>query len=152
MPLKINVGLSRKVGQPNYGSRGASVNFEVEVEPTLVRQPQQLRDKIRYLFRLANEEVDQQLSSSQPPRSHEQGDGQAGGNGDSGSRHPRSQDGAATANQLRAIQAVAERAGVDLAGRLAEQFGVTRAEDLSARQASRLIEQLQSLEQPGGCP
>ena len=37
MPLKINVGLSRKIGEPNYSSRGGSVHFEAEVEATLVR-------------------------------------------------------------------------------------------------------------------
>ncbi len=36
MPMKLNVGLSRKVGEPNYGSRGASVNLELELDAALV--------------------------------------------------------------------------------------------------------------------
>jgi hypothetical protein len=31
--MKLNVGLSRKVGEPNYGSRGASVNLELDNSP-----------------------------------------------------------------------------------------------------------------------
>ncbi|MGZ0174755.1 MAG: hypothetical protein ACKVHE_35095 [Planctomycetales bacterium] len=31
MPMKLNVGLSRKIGEPNFGSRGASVNLELEL-------------------------------------------------------------------------------------------------------------------------
>ena len=30
--IKLNAGFSRKVGEPNYGSRGASVNVELELE------------------------------------------------------------------------------------------------------------------------
>ena len=30
--LKLDAGFSRKVGEPNCGSRGASVNTELEVE------------------------------------------------------------------------------------------------------------------------
>ena len=42
MPLKLNVGLNRKVGEQNYGSRGASVNVEMELESSLVGEPSRL--------------------------------------------------------------------------------------------------------------
>ena len=42
MPMTLNVGLSRKVGEPNYGSRGASVNLELELDNSLVEQPEQV--------------------------------------------------------------------------------------------------------------
>jgi hypothetical protein len=37
MPMKLNVGLCRKVGQPDYGSLGASCNVEVELSGSLKR-------------------------------------------------------------------------------------------------------------------
>jgi hypothetical protein len=52
MPLKLNVGLSRKVGERNYGSRGANVNVEVELDPALVKNTGKLQEKIRQLFAL----------------------------------------------------------------------------------------------------
>jgi hypothetical protein len=42
MPLKLNVGASRKVTDNNYGSRGASVNLEMELDTTLVTDPPKL--------------------------------------------------------------------------------------------------------------
>src|SRR5205814_5343968 len=53
MPLKLNVGASRKVTDHNYGSRGASVNLELELDAALASEPQKLRDRIRKLFGLA---------------------------------------------------------------------------------------------------
>ena len=48
--LKLNAGFSRKVGEANYGSRGASVNVELEVESNLVNDPEALTGRIRKLF------------------------------------------------------------------------------------------------------
>lgn len=63
MPMKLNCGFSRKIGEPHYGSRGASVNVEVELDASLVREPKELRNKIRYLFYLARKEVDHELKT-----------------------------------------------------------------------------------------
>ena len=59
--LKINIQHSRKIGLPNYGSKGASVHFEVEVDHGLAEQPQALRQKIRELFVQAQAAVREEL-------------------------------------------------------------------------------------------
>lgn len=59
--IKLNTGFSRKVGEPNYGSRGASVNLELEVESTAIRDPERMQEKIRALFNLARRAVDEEL-------------------------------------------------------------------------------------------
>ena len=37
MPMKLNVGLSKKLGQPDFGSLGACCNVEVELDGSLLR-------------------------------------------------------------------------------------------------------------------
>ena len=36
MPITLNIGLSKKVGLPDYGSLGASCNVQVELDSTLL--------------------------------------------------------------------------------------------------------------------
>lgn len=134
--LKLNVGLSKKIGEPNYGSRGASVNLELEVEAGLVNQPDELQDRIRRLFRLAKASVDEELNGS--GNSHQNGNGHdANGNG----RQQRTGR-AATASQVRAIHAIADRQRTDLVGLVRDRFQVDRVEDLSISEASGLIDEL----------
>ena len=104
--LKLNVGLSRKIGEANYGSRGASVNLEVELESGLVTQPEQLQ---------------------------EHNDGHRGRRGRR-----------ATRSQILAIHGIATRQGIDLDGLLRDRYRVCQLYELSASEASRLIDELKA--------
>ncbi len=53
--IKLNAGFSRKVGEPNYGSRGASVNVELELESSLIGDADALSSKTRNLFDIARQ-------------------------------------------------------------------------------------------------
>ena len=132
--LKLNIGLSKKVGEPNFGSRGASVNLELEVEAGLVSQPDELQDRIRRLFRLAKSSVDQELNGSSS--NGQNGNGQdANGNG----RQQRSGR-VATESQVRALHSIASRQRIDLAAEVRSRFNVDRPEDLLIGEASELID------------
>ena len=132
MPLQLNVGLSRKVGEANYGSRGASVNLELELESGLVQQPQKLQDRIRQLFTMARDAVEEEL---RPGSNHE-----AHGNNGSGNGHHSSPQ--ATAAQVRALHAIANRQRINLQQLVREQFNAAEVEHLSLPEASKLIDQL----------
>lgn len=58
--IRLNVGLSRKVGQANFGSRGGSVNLEVEVADL---DQNKLKESIHRLFNLAKQSLDEELGS-----------------------------------------------------------------------------------------
>jgi hypothetical protein len=55
MPLRTNVGVHRKVADNNYGSRGASVNLEMELDSSLIQEPERLQDRIHQLRRRLGE-------------------------------------------------------------------------------------------------
>ncbi len=165
MPLKLNVGLSRKVGEPNYGSRGATVNLEHEVDSTLAAEPDRLQERIRELFLLAKASVDEELrgrpSSSNAPGQHATGQPadntpQQHANGRSGAA--RSANGAyrsngngrqtannpppATASQIRALHAIANRLGLNLETVVQNRFNLSDAATLTVAEASQLIDEL----------
>jgi hypothetical protein len=69
MPGKLSVGLSKNVGEVNYGSRGASVSLEVELDPRAVEQPNRLRSYMRKLCELVQrgrQSAAQRLTRSKP--------------------------------------------------------------------------------------
>ena len=141
--LKLNVGFNRKVGEANYGSRGASVNLELELDSGLVGDPDKLRDRVRQMFLLAKASVDEELNGS--PASN---GSSSNGHGQNGNGRRRDATRRATASQVRALHAIADRNGIELADKLRAAFGVSEAEQLSITEASQLIDELKG--QPNG--
>jgi hypothetical protein len=145
MPLKVNVGLTRKVGEANYGSRGASVNLELELDGSLVNEPAKLRDKITQAFSLARTSLDAELNGAA-------GNGHAPSNGKSNgaaAAQPATKTATkarpATQSQVKAIHRIAEQRGHNLDHILRERFQVSRPEELSITEASAAIDYLKSL-------
>lgn len=133
--LKLNAGISRKVGEPNYGSRGATVHLELEVESNLVNDPDGLTDRIRKLFQLAKRAVDEELNGS-PSKTDPHREPNPSDNG-------RRQTRPATDSQLRAIRAIADRNKIDPETAARDRFGVG-LDQLSLKEASQLIDHLKA--------
>ena len=139
--LKLNAGFSRKVGEANYGSRGASVNVELEVESSLVSDPDALTGRIRDLFGLARRAVDDELRNGNPPQAQsgaatDRGRGQSG-NDDRPVRY-------ATTSQIRAIRAIARQKQLDPDRLANDRFRVDLLEELTIREASTLIDEMKN--------
>jgi len=158
MPLSVNVGLSRKASK-DYQSSGCSINVTAELDQTLLAQPDELQKRIDALYAQAESALSRQAQrAAADPRDRRGPDespsaasrhpdlGRNGGAGrdyDAGGRRS-SNGGRMTESQRRAIDAISGRLGLD--PRL-ESRGVTGCElqDLSVRQASRLIDHLQAV-------
>lgn len=141
--IKLNAGFSRKMGEPNYGSRGASVNVELEVESGLISDPNALADRIRRLFELARRSVDIELGAG----AEASGSRNVNGNGTNG----RKRDGrCATASQLRAIRAICKDAGLDALDEARRRYGVDDLGHLTVPEASEFIDDLKASSGRGG--
>jgi hypothetical protein len=158
MPLRLNVGVTRKVGLPEYSSVGASCHVEVELDTGLIDDPDGFHKRVRDAYVACQQAVEDELTvlQAQPPApayaaastTHANGNGHGtatarngapGRNGDQ--RRPVKP---ATANQVRAIVSIAHRQRADLDGLLRDEFHVDRPEDLSLAQASAFIDQLKA--------
>lgn len=151
MPLTINVGLSRKVGEANYGSRGASVHMELEADGSLVTEPMKLQEKIRQLFALVRTSLAEELNggnghapaASAGPLPAGAAPPVNGNGGPKGGSRP------ATPAQVKALYAIIRQQGRELGSVLHDRCQVSRPEELTLRQASQLIDQLKGADANG---
>ena len=156
MPLRLKVGVSKKIGLPEYSSVGATCNLEIELDAGLLDDlggfHQRVRDAYATCHQAVNDELDRLQGSPSAPvsgtvnghcgrngsQAHTNGS-QSRSNG-TGGRPPKR----ATPNQVQAILTIARRQRTDLAGLLRDDFGVGRPEDLSLAEASTLIDTLKA--------
>ena len=106
MPMKLNVGVQRKVGQPNYGSLGASCNAEVKLcESLIFIDPEVFQQRVRQAFAACEQAVEEQLAARQHNTEYHnathQGNGASNGtgNGNSHNRPPLRENGNGDASQ-----------------------------------------------------
>jgi len=142
MPAKLNVGLSRKVGEANYSSRGASVNLEVELDSGTISDRQLLRRRVRSLYAMARRSVEEELGRSPEGASNEPVRSSNSGHPNGNGHHTQPPAGTATQSQVRAIFAIAKRHRLDPNIVVQERFHLSRVEDLSIREASAVIDEL----------
>jgi hypothetical protein len=157
MGVRLSVGLQKKVGLPDFGSLGASCHVEFEIDRGLLEHDLDgFHQKVADAFVACRQAVQDQLATA--GRSHGEAiihelESRTGRNGHSdpnrtnahvgsnGNSH-RPEIATVTQSQLRAIHAISRRIRIDLPVLLRERFQLERAEDLSIRQASSLIDEL----------
>ncbi len=172
MPMTVKVGLAKKVGQPDFGSLGASCDIELELDGGLLfNDLDGLQQKVRAAYTACRQAVNDELAgqagsassvlnSNESDRSqsnangHERGTGggsphgnpnrnsDRGANGSQNGRSPNGNRRVATSSQVRALHAIATRQNFNLTELLRERFHIYKAEELSLREASQLIDEL----------
>ena len=60
--LKLNVGTNRKIGQPDYGSAGASCNLELELDTSLFHDLEGLQQVVKRAYAACHQAVHDELA------------------------------------------------------------------------------------------
>jgi len=147
MPLTLNVGLSQKMGLPDYGSLGASCHVELELGSHLLdRNPDVFQQEVRAAFAACRQAVEEELDRLRPSQSSQSANQSA----DSGNcpRETHSAWRPITTRQLdyvRQLAAQFEELGPHDLERFVEQRFERPLAELSSYEASSLIRMLRQI-------
>ena len=147
MPLRLQLSVARKVGQPDYGSVQALCQIDMELSNDALDDQERLQSHVRRAYNecataVADELARQTDSPIAAKRNGHPNGHDSNGNGN-GHRGPSNGNGRkATASQVRAIHALANKNRINIGSRLLESHGCDRPDDLSIQQASEVIDEL----------
>lgn len=180
MPLKVNVGLSKKIGLRDFGSLGASCHVEYEADASLLNTDLEgFHRQVKNAFIACKQAVQDELHRHQSAeQSLQPAGGESNRNGSpataNGSGHDRSSSNStttarnshsasngsngqrrtsgrkATASQVRALEAIGNRLQLNIEHRLLEKYGIRLASELSIADASSAIDELNSTSSGNG--
>src|SRR5688500_9625723 len=114
MPMTLNVGLSKKIGLPDYGSLGASCHVELELDSALLSTDlDSFHSKVKQAFVACSQAVKDELYRQQASSGADSAS--TNGNGHANGHAPRrDKTRPATASQVRALEAIAKRLQLEL--------------------------------------
>ena len=162
MSIKVSVGVSKKVGLPDYGSAGSHCNIEIETDNSILDNADGFLQRVRDAYELARQSVEEELSHHRPgnatsqSRSVNQFEKEPAPRQEYRSNpNPTGSSYAASAKQTQFIAALVKGVkGLDwkkLDRYCDGKFGKTCSQ-LSSKEASALIEDLKNAKTNGGLP
>ena len=66
MTIKINVGVNKKIGLPDYGSAGGHCNIEIEADNSVLADAEQFLQRVKDAYEVARQSVEEELSHHRP--------------------------------------------------------------------------------------
>ena len=63
MGLKLNVGISKKIGLPDYGSAGSLCHLELELDSSALEQPEEFHRRVQEVFAACRSAVEEELTN-----------------------------------------------------------------------------------------
>jgi len=66
MTIKINVGVNKKIGLPDYGSAGGHCNIEIEADNSILDDAEDFLQRVRDAYEVARMSVEEELSHHRP--------------------------------------------------------------------------------------
>jgi len=163
MTIKINVGVNKKIGLPDYGSAGGHCNIEIEADNSILDNADQFLQRVQDAYELARRSVEEELlhhrpnanavqSRAEPQQQRQEQRQEYRGNysggytgGNSGNRIASAKQQQFIANLVKAVKGLNWQT---LDKYCTSKWG-TNTSQLSPKQASELIDELQAAKAGG---
>ncbi len=157
MPLLLNVGISKKIGLPDYGSLGTTCNVEVEVDGRLLFDDlEAFHQKVRQAYVACSQAVNDELARQQGSISQTESQTHDASRTDNGSDTPPATPSTANGNSKGHRNGTngggASQKQLNYANQLASQInglGVRRLEALANKMFGKPIAGMSSLDASG---